>query len=1424
MLKVERLCRELETMTLNEIQARFERIYPYLKRKEGNLRLIARIRSLESDRVLCWLKVFRRGDNEYLEFLRTRENFANGSLEVEVDTLLPQWLKQQKASNNLTPNQLPQLPPHLQIWLKRPDWQMYSDGSIIYESETWISRFSQEYICSQWQEYYHLLSNIVSTNGSIGENTVWSQIKLYGSGKQFILYSILDTADNPSQEVFLLIAPFAHFPSDREITEVVNASLIKDNALDWWRNQCYLTLDALTRFARRAYPSYLLADEQIWLAIERGNGVNLALSAEEKALLNNVSTQQSLPLFLNGRAGSGKSTILFYLFADYCDRHLRYCQQQEQDFLAKPHPLFLSFNQAVTELAKKKVIALLTSNYRFLAQQEEYRAIPDLSPFFHSWRSFLRQLLPPQEREYFTEDKYISFHRFRQLSLHTWRGFSPEKCWLVIRTFIKGYHLDDRDTYNCLEDYQEIPKKERIVSLEEFQGIYQQVWKWYEKYTKEHHLWDDQDLIRKILQFKYYQPQYTAIFCDEAQDFTRLELQLIMRLSVFSRYDLEHIFRESLPFAFAGDPLQTLNPTGFRWASLQAAFYDEVLTVLTPTSKSSLKMNFAELKYNYRSVPAIVGLSNLIQLWRKLLFQYQEIQPQKALKSGQFIPEKYILGHNIDSDTVKRILQDRLVIIPCDEGGERDFINQDEILSCLVNSQNYPENPWNIFSAIAAKGLEFKQVILYKFGNFYSTHIWQKKAESTEAEKYFFNKLYVATSRATERLFIIDTILGEEKLWHKATDFSSVESYLELIETVAERQEWQQEIELIKLGESPESIAEDDLESIAQALITEGLNTENPELLRRAQIAYQRLNNLDQATICSAYALKFEQRFLEAGKQFLHLRKLREAWQCFWQEMNWKELFYLSLEYQKELGDNNDCQELSQFSGLFDLVAFMANLTFKEKNKDNKSQKPDLYYLTRFTEKLLTKFNQENLQKYYCSKQWKLAIYCYHQEVNTLIHNQDSISEQEWLKIGAAIDRNYVADNRKFKATIAQCFYLGKNYLEAIKYWEQLLLANSTYIPPQQYYLAKAKIVGIPQGLKYLAKGNYHKTIIQQWLKKGKLKERAWLEYVAPAWEAIKEYRYALIIYCWLDNPTKVTATLAKISQNHLTAKIVARVIKYYLDNQYWSEAIATVQRYLPSVKEKNLLKYYFVYQLAHSHLTPEAIDKSERQQYQYFMRSQILCNSNWQKYLLMQQLGIALEKISFLADTLNFYEKYINLPELSQFARDRWLVSKQKQINYYESSLQIEKAKTNRQQLQSQAFNWNIALDSLYLSPPSPYQKHFPITFVSFNITGLPDNIQLQNLAYAVKQFQLEQLIVKIMPSVQQVLLIDVLTEEMIRLDSRSRQLQINSTTIIANGNDSISFKETKANYSGTLSWNDYSQIDLNLLGVKIKIQFFIQ
>jgi hypothetical protein len=64
-----------------------------------------------------------------------------------------------------------------------------------------------------------------------------------------------------------------------------------------------LSLNDLTPFARRSYPAYLLADEQSWLAIEKGKEANLALSAEEEQILKSVSTSipghGSLPLFIN---------------------------------------------------------------------------------------------------------------------------------------------------------------------------------------------------------------------------------------------------------------------------------------------------------------------------------------------------------------------------------------------------------------------------------------------------------------------------------------------------------------------------------------------------------------------------------------------------------------------------------------------------------------------------------------------------------------------------------------------------------------------------------------------------------------------------------------------------------------------------------------------------------------------------------------------------------------------------------------------------------------------------------------------------------------------------------------------------------------------------------------------------------------------
>ena len=89
------------------------------------------------------------------------------------------------------------------------------------------------------------------------------------------------------------------------------------------------------------------------------------------------------------------------------------------------------------------------------------------------------------------------------------------------------------------EQYDAIPQKDRIIPSDDFEKISTNVWKRYSSHLEEDGLWDDQDLIRAVLDHGVDPTEdYTAIFCDEAQDFTRLELHFILQSSIFAQYDL----------------------------------------------------------------------------------------------------------------------------------------------------------------------------------------------------------------------------------------------------------------------------------------------------------------------------------------------------------------------------------------------------------------------------------------------------------------------------------------------------------------------------------------------------------------------------------------------------------------------------------------------------------------------------------------------------------------------------------------------------------------------------------------------------------------------------------------------------------------------------------------------------------------------
>lgn len=611
--------------------------------------------------------------------------------------------------------------------------------------------------------------------------------------------------------------------------------------------------------------------------------------------------------------------MLFYLFADYCFRKWQY--------KLEGNPLFLTYNERLVDVAKDRVRRLLSSHHRFLAKRTQGSATPvvddllvQIGSFFRPFQRFLLDLLPEDEKEHFSLERYIDFARFKRLymrkplpgqeqqvvlKLPEAKRWSPELCWHVIRTFIKGHSLDG---YMEPDNYLEVSRRERTIAEDTFTQIYETIWaSWYKRVTTQQGYWDDQDLIRAVLEHSGDFPEWTALVCDESQDFTRLELQLLMRLSVFSRYDLGCQPVHSLPFAFAGDPFQTLNPTGFRWSSIGAIFYDEVIRLLDPDGQLNLGMNFQDLGYNYRSSPPIVRVTNLIQLCRHVLFDLPELEPQKWWKKGDFPePLKFILDQDIEPDQLYDKVEETIIIVPCERGQEVSFIKDDSTLSQIFPNAEQ-DAPKNVFSPIEVKGLEFKRVILYKFGDACPEKVWDLLTQPTDhlvEVEYFFNKLYVAATRAMERLFIVDSKEGDQRLWSYVCTPQTVQ---QILSEAKKPEYWRPRVQPLNAGTAAtlSEMREEDPESNAEELRQKGSSQGEPDLLRRASKYYTTVGKRREAELCEAEALELEGEYREAGELFRKNGEVDRARGCFWKGECWQELVDLDKKHPP-IGEKQD--------------------------------------------------------------------------------------------------------------------------------------------------------------------------------------------------------------------------------------------------------------------------------------------------------------------------------------------------------------------------------------------------------------------------------------------------------------------------------------------------------------------------------------
>ncbi|MEC4853135.1 MAG: hypothetical protein SAJ12_19305, partial [Jaaginema sp. PMC 1079.18] len=638
---------------------------------------------------------------------------------------------------------------------------------------------------------------------------------------------------------------------------------------------------------------------------------------------------------------------------------------------------------------------------------------------------------------------------------------------------------------------------------------------------------------------------------------------------------------------------------------------------------------------------------------------------------------------------------------------------------------------------------------------------------------YFFNKLYVAVSRATEQLLILDTQEGDCKLWSKASETQEIEAILNHITDLKKQEQWRSRICTIEVGELTTLDETKDLEGIARTLKKQGELDENADYLHRAAGAYRELGNERETLLCKALALQFEKELIAAGALFEQLEDWDKVLECYWEGQAWSKLQLI----RDRLENITPLQEA--------IVQFMTNETLDWEAIAEFSQQ-----LTQATE------NADAEAKILSSDQLNIAFRRYTKWVEITLKQPKSLQPQQWQLLGKTLQSLKDTDESKTVLLAVKCFYQGEDYPTTVSCAEA---NNLTQI--REYYLAKAEVLEIPENLEFLIKAQEYNQVIQLWQKCNKPRDRVWLNSVAMACESLDKYKNALATYSWLDNLEKVKSCLGIIQSrfpNDFT-QALQFTIQYYIDDGYWTEAIATLESHteLLNHPENTSFKQSIVKHIAESDLTPDTLNTDLRKRYEIFLKQQIL-EANWQQFIAMEYVGVTLEKTGLLVETLRFYEEFT---ASSQFAKERWLATKLRQAEYYQDSEKARKAEAKATQ---KAQEWQIALEDITIAPPD--LTDVPVfaasAFSQPEIRNLPPDIIPEMRDRDRVDFQIDGLEIRLMRETQQVLIVDILTDTSLRIDGRSRQMQSQQFTLQYSQGEVLRFSDNQGKYRGVATF----------------------
>lgn len=1327
---VERLRRfrevtERESSNVAFSRARHKRP-PYLIQQWSYFRVFCRVHVFQGVEVLIIGGVVNRGDDS--QYSRLHAQFVNGQLDIPIpdDAELETWITEQGPLSS----PLPPLADEYMVWLQPTGgWR---DDPVVYESVTW-DRASAG--LRPRAEALHQLVYMVVEEPSLGAqlDTAAGQV-LHATDRcrdgVRIWVDYIQVLEPSTERTIIFLLNAGTGDGDKAVVappEVIECLRTIGAAGDGPE----AALDALAARAVRSYPAYALWDYDLWYDMQEDKETNLALSAEEEKLLWSVAHGAgALPAFINGRAGSGKSTMLYHQFARYVERKLRGSWKSPGSWPGMP--VFLTYSPGLRDVAREAVRALLLGNADLQIKPEQ---IPDyFDDLFWSFRDFLRAHIQDGDQR-FPDASYVDFNRFRRLYESSGldrekdkedylrrcqlvrKPYSADMCWHAIRTYIKGY-LDDEDM--TPDDYDEIERGDRSISPEAFRHIHDTVWQAWYRALRDEGWWDDLDLVRVALREADFGEGFAAIFCDETQDLTRAEMLLLLQMSLYARHDMAGTRPDCLPFMLAGDPYQCINPTGFRWETITSEFHRTILLPLVRGATAgghdgalaTLRLRPLDLQYNYRSAPPLVRAANLSLLWRRSVHGDRAVRPQHPwCREGGSRPAVWRLGREMTDNQFIEQATNQNIIVPADGDASDQFIRDDDLLTRLGGPDRLKD--W-VYTPFQAKGLEFEQVVMYCFGEHCPDDLWEFDDGSEDRRlvaQYFLNKLYVAMTRAKTQLYIVDTPEGYDRLWSKATP-EAVEGVLGQLDD-AGRETWRGLVASIPLGEGEfRGKTEDEVRREAAELERQGRLMGDPGVLRRAAGIFRELRLEADALRIEAEALQIEQKWEEAGTLYLQLGRIDHAKQMFWQGRCWPELVAV-------LGGAIDVE------GDDEVRLLVAHYMLSD---------PDIANTAQFCAKL----HHSHLGVVpRPSPQWREAMSRVAETVAGA--RADSLGARDWDTIAQALYPFRDAGHDYLPAdAVARALAHAGNFDAARRVLEEAGINAGDL-----YWRIRAREEGLPRGLRWLEHIS-QAEVVSAWEQAG-ARERAWspewLLYVAPALREQGRHELACLAFTELGQAEPAERSLWSWAGDAEEAPegwadAFRSVVQAWVRAGEFGRAIDLCSHLrAPGLLSESALreaKGLVVREIARGTYTPVGPEDARRK-VEAFVESffNLSPRGGWRHYLTPREMGAAAEHTGGIRVSLTVYEALVDARTLDEeeraHARRRWIVVKNRQIDRLKS--QGRNVESYEADLQRLAGTWG--LDPSLRAPETPRLTSEPVVHTEppTNEISLPGDVRLYQL-----------------------------------------------------------------------------------------------